>query len=73
MALGTLLNGRNYKNWKTKRGKREWQRTALSGLSLSCGPTRWGFYCLDEEREAHELKVLACEDSKQNSGRDALY
>lgn len=47
--------------------------TALSGLSVSCGPTRWGFYCLEEEREVHELKVLACEAAKQNSGRDALY
>lgn len=46
---------------------------ALSGLSVSCGPTRWGFYCLDEERKVHELNVLVCEAAKQNSGRDALY
>lgn len=58
---------------KKYRARREWQRTALSGLSVSWGPTRWGFYCLDKEQEVHELKVPACEDSKQNSGRDALY
>lgn len=42
--------------------------TALSGLSVGCGPTRWGFYFLDEEREVHELKVLMCKTAKQKEG-----
>lgn len=71
--MGETTRTERQKEAKKIQSKKRMTMTALSGLSVGCGPTRWSFYCIDEEWEVHELKVLACEATKQNSGRDALY
>lgn len=71
--MGESTRTKRQKEAKKTQSKKRMTMTSLSGLSVGCGPTRWGFYCLEEEQEVRDLKVLACEATKQNSRRDALY